>query len=116
MLVDSQMERFRALNFTSICLSTTSTNSLYTANAPEGTAVPTCSTSDPALVALRDPTTGPDNASYRVDTYIYWRCTTGTLTTTGTYTTSSPGCLTSGTAVSTALKLVRVIAAGAVSR
>jgi Tfp pilus assembly protein PilV len=108
-LSDQQMERLRALNFNSICLSNTSTDSTYTANAPEGTAVPTCSTSDPAMVAVRSSATGPDGASYRVDTYIVWRCTTGTLSTSSPYSTSSPGCVTSGSVVSYATKLVRVI-------
>ena len=44
-LSDQQLERLRAVNFNSVCLSSTSTDSVYTANAPEGTAVPTCSTS-----------------------------------------------------------------------
>jgi len=108
-LSDQQLERMRALNFNSVCISTTSTESLYAANAPAGTAVPTCSTSDPALVALRPLATGPDGANYRVDTYIVWRCTTGTLTTTTPYSVGSPGCLTGGVVVSYATKLVRVI-------
>ena len=108
-LSDQQLERLRAVNFNSVCLSTTSTDSVYTANAPEGTSVPTCSTSDPAMVAVRNPATGPDGASYRVDTYIVWSCTTGTLSTTSPYSTSAPGCLTAGSAVSYATKLVRVI-------
>ena len=61
-LSDQQLERLRALNFNSVCISTTSTGSVYTANAPEGTAVPTCSTSDPAMVAVRNPATGPDRS------------------------------------------------------
>jgi len=109
-LIDQQMERMRALNFNSICISTTSTGTNYVGAAPEGTAVPTCSTSDPALVAVRNPATGPDARAYRLDTYVYWRCTTGTLTTTTPYTTSSPGCLTAGSVVSNPTKLVRVIA------
>ena len=107
-LGDAQLERFRALRFTAICLSNTSTVSSYTANAPEGTAVPTCSTSDPALVALRAPTTGPDNHAYRVDTYVVWNCAKGALRVSSPYTTAAPGCLSEDVAQSRALKLVRV--------
>lgn len=64
-LVDQQMERMRALNFNSVCISTTSTGTTYTGSAPEGTAVPTCSTSDPAMVAVRNSATGPDGVGYR---------------------------------------------------
>ena len=108
-LGDAQLERFRALRFTAICLSNTSTVSNYTANAPGGTAVPTCTTSDPALVALRAPTTGPDNHAYRVDTYVVWNCAKGTLSVSTPYTTAAPGCLTDGVAQSRVVKLVRVV-------
>ena len=111
-LEDAQMERFRALTFASICLSNTSSDSTHVADTPTGTAVPTCSTSDPALVAVRNPTTGPDNRQYRVDTYVVWTCTTGTLSVTTPYSTSAPGCVTSGVAVSAPVKLVRVVVRG----
>lgn len=109
-LVDQQMERFRALSYQSICLSTIATGSSYTVNTPEGTAVPTCSTSDPALVAVRLSVTGPDNKLYRVDTYVVWRCTSGTLSTTTPYSTANPGCIASeGGYASLPTKLVRII-------
>lgn len=109
-LVDSQLERFRALAFSSICLSTTYSGDQYTSNAPSGTAVPTCATSDPALVAMRDPVTGPDGHSYRVDTYVYWTCVNGTLSTSSPNSTSSPGCsVATGNPGSAPTKFVRVI-------
>jgi prepilin-type N-terminal cleavage/methylation domain-containing protein len=108
-IADAQTERFRALSFGAICLSNTSTDSTYTAGAPEGTSVPTCSSSDPALVAVRDPVTGPDGRSYRTDTYVFWNCAKGTISVSTPYSTSSPGCLTSGTVVSRPVKLVRVV-------
>ena len=107
-LADAQMERFRGVKFAGICLSTTSTNALYVAGQPEGTAVPTCVTTDPALVALRAPVTGPDSTSYRIDTYLVWRCYRGTLSTSNPYSVSAPGCVTSGVAMASAVKLVRI--------
>jgi Tfp pilus assembly protein PilV len=107
-LADRQMERFRSLTYSSICLSSTTSDSAHDANAPSGTAVSTCSTTDAALVPIQDPATGPDKNQYRIDTYVYWNCPSGTLSTTSPYTTSAPGCLTSGTLVSSPVKLVRV--------
>jgi Tfp pilus assembly protein PilV len=109
-LVDQQMERFRALSFQSICLSTTGSGDTYTGNAPTGTAVPTCTTSDPALVARRTPVTGPDNRTYRVDTYVVWQCVNGTLSTSSPNSTSSPACTpASGGYGANPTKLVRVV-------
>jgi Tfp pilus assembly protein PilV len=107
-LADAQMERFRAVKFEGICVSTASTDTRYVAGGPEGTAVPTCVTADPALVALRDPVTGPDNRSYRLDTYLVWRCYRGTLTTSNPYSTATPGCITAGVSMASPVKLVRV--------
>ena len=107
-LADAQMERFRAVKFAGICLSTTSTNTAYVAGNPGGTAVPTCATTDPALVALRDPVTGPDSTAYRIDTYLVWRCYRGTLSTSTPYSTAAPGCVTSGVSMASAVKLVRI--------
>jgi len=107
-LADAQMERFRALPFSAICLSNTTTDSTHTAGAPSGTAVPTCSSSDPALVTIRSPKTGPDGTSYRIDTFIVWQCAVGDLTTTGTYTTAAPGCIYEDLEAALPLKLVRI--------
>jgi prepilin-type N-terminal cleavage/methylation domain-containing protein len=108
-LADAQMERFRALTYAYICLSSTSAESIYAAAAPAGTAVPTCSSTDPTLVPIQDPKTGPDNRQYRIDTYVVWNCPIGTLSTSSPYTTSAPGCLTSGTLVSSPVKLIRIL-------
>lgn len=108
-LADAQMERFRALTYPSICLSSTSTESTHASFAPSNP-VPPCSSSDPTLVPIQDPKTGPDNHEYRIDTYVVWNCPIGTLDlTTSPYTTSAPGCLTSGTVVSSPVKLVRIV-------
>jgi prepilin-type N-terminal cleavage/methylation domain-containing protein len=110
LLADAQMERFRALTYPRICLSATSSDSDYTGAAPGGTAVPTCSSSDPTLVPIQSSKTGPDNRTYRIDTYVVWNCPVGTLTTSpAPYTTSAPGCLTAGSSVSSPVKLVRVV-------
>jgi Tfp pilus assembly protein PilV len=108
-LADRQMERFRAITYSNICLSSTSSDPAYTANAPSGTAVPTCSTTDAALVPTQSSVSGPDRNQYRIDTYVYWSCPIGTLNTASPYTTSAPGCLTSGSVVSSPVKLVRVV-------
>jgi prepilin-type N-terminal cleavage/methylation domain-containing protein len=110
LLADKQMERFRALTYQWICLSSTSSEATYAAGAPTGTAVPTCSTTDSALVPIQDPKTGPDNRSYRVDTYVVWNCPIGgTLNTSAPDTPSAPGCRTGSTLISSPVKLVRVV-------
>ena len=95
-LADAQMERFRALTYPFICLSSTSSESTYTAAAPSGTAVTgTPSSCDPTLVPIQAPKTGPDNHQYRIDTYVVWNCPLG-----GT----PPGCINSSP-----VKLVRIV-------
>jgi Tfp pilus assembly protein PilV len=108
-LQDAQLERFRALRFSSLCLSNTSTNTTYTANAPAGTVVATCTTTDPALVAVRTSVAGPNGYLFRVDTYVVWGCVVGTFTTASPFTATTPGCVTSGVQVSAAQKNVRVV-------
>ena len=107
-LADAQMEKFRALTFPAICLNNATTDAVRTAGSPAGTAVATCATADPALVALRTPVTGPDNAQYRVDTYVVWDCAMGTLSTASPYSTSAPGCETESVEQAAAIKLVRI--------
>jgi type II secretory pathway pseudopilin PulG len=109
-IVDQQLERFRALSYQSVCISSVATGSSYTINAPTGTKVPTCVTGDPALVPVRDPVIGPDNRLYRTDTYVVWRCIVGTLSTESPYSTATPGCLAGQEGfASQPTKLVRVI-------
>jgi hypothetical protein len=108
-LQDAQLERFRALRFSSICLSNTSTNTTYTGNAPTGTAVATCTTTDPALVALRTGVSGPNGYLFRVDTYVVWGCIVGTFTTSSPFSAATPGCVTSGVQMSAPQKRIRVV-------
>jgi uncharacterized protein (TIGR02598 family) len=80
-IADKQLERYRAVAFTSIYLDTTSlaaTDSTYQSDAAYSASQvsQTCS----PLVAVCTPTqtvTGPDGRSYRVDTYIVWTTPAG---------------------------------------
>jgi len=84
LLADSQMERFRALQYTSIALNTScgatcSQDATYTADtAYSSTAQVTgCATQDQTCLSTQIKS-GPDTNSYRVDTYITWSCLSGT--------------------------------------
>jgi Tfp pilus assembly protein PilV len=80
-IADRQLERYRAVAFTSIYLDTAAlaaTDSTYTTDAaysasqvsqPCGTLTPVCTPSQTV--------TGPDGRSYRVDTYIVWATPAG---------------------------------------
>jgi Tfp pilus assembly protein PilE len=77
-LADKQMELYRALLYSNVALdsgsvSTASANTTYAAdsayNASQVTVTCGSSPLDPECVAMRT-ATGPDNRSYRVDTYI----------------------------------------------
>ena len=79
-LADRQMERYRALLYTSIMLDTTSVtaaagdtvytgDSAYSASQVTGTCTLSGSWPDPCN-PLQSPVNGPDNRQYRVDTYI----------------------------------------------
>jgi len=80
-IADRQLERYRAVAFTSIYLDTAAlaaTDSTYTTDAaysasqvsqPCGTLTPVCTPSQTV--------TGPDGRSYRVDTYIVWTTPAG---------------------------------------
>lgn len=108
-LADQQLERFRAVKFGAVCLSDGTTDSTRTAGAPSGTAVATCTTTDPARVTLRTGVTGPDNTLFRVDTYVVWTCPAGTLSTASPFTTAAPGCIDENNVrAAAAIKLVRV--------
>jgi prepilin-type N-terminal cleavage/methylation domain-containing protein len=83
LLADSQMERFRALSYTSIQLNTTcGTNCAKDATYIADTAysssaeVSGCATQDQTCLPTQAKT-GPDGNSYRVDTYIDWSCLSG---------------------------------------
>ena len=84
-LADSQMERFRALSYSNIQLNTTTcgancADSTYTSDSAYSstTQVTGCSTTDATCLPTRT-VTGPDNKSYRLDTYINYSCVSGTL-------------------------------------
>jgi type II secretory pathway pseudopilin PulG len=87
-LADTQMERFRALQFTAIklntsCGATCTQDSTYTADTAYSSAnqITGCATTDQSCLSTQT-LTGPDNKSYRMDTFIDWACASGTLTTT----------------------------------
>ena len=80
-IADRQLERYRAVAFTSIYLDTTAlaaTDSTYTTDAAYSASQvsQTCGT----LTSVCTPSqtlTGPDDRSYRVDTYIVWTTPAG---------------------------------------
>lgn len=86
-LADSQMERFRALQYAAIQLNTTcgatcAQDSTYTSDsAYSSTAQVTGCTSTGSACLSTQTKTGPDGKSYRVDTFIRYSCpiTTDTL-------------------------------------
>jgi Tfp pilus assembly protein PilE len=89
LLADSQMERYRALQYANIKLNTScgascTQDSTYTADsAYSSTAQITgCATTDASCLSTQTQT-GPDGTSYRLDTFIAWNCVGGgTLSTT----------------------------------
>jgi type II secretory pathway pseudopilin PulG len=99
LLADSQMERFRAVQFGNIvlnqsaaCGSTCTEDSTYTADTAYSSAAQVSSTSSTCMDATCIPTqtqTGADGKTYRVDTYIAWSCATGTLSTSPSISCSS---------------------------
>lgn len=83
-LADSQMERFRALSYTSIALNTScgtncAEDATYTADAAYSSTaqITGCATQDQTCLPTQTKT-GPDGNSYRLDTYIAWSCLSGT--------------------------------------
>lgn len=83
-LADSQMERFRALQYSAIQLNTgcganCAEDSTYTADDAysSGNQITGCGTADQTCLPTQT-LTGPDNKSYRMDTFIDWSCATGT--------------------------------------
>jgi prepilin-type N-terminal cleavage/methylation domain-containing protein len=84
LLADSQMERFRALQYSAIQLNTScgaicSEDATYTADTAYSSAnqITGCGTTDSTCLPTQTKT-GPDNKSYRMDTFIDWACATGT--------------------------------------
>jgi prepilin-type N-terminal cleavage/methylation domain-containing protein len=107
LLADSQMERFRALSYTSVALNTTcgancSEDATYTADtAYSSTAqISGCATQDQTCLPSQTKA-GPDGNSYRMDTYIAWSCLSGTFST-----SPSPTC---GATATIPLKLITLV-------
>jgi prepilin-type N-terminal cleavage/methylation domain-containing protein len=110
LLADSQMERYRAVNYANINLncggvtcpnedSTYKTDSAYSSAAQIATASTSCTD---ATCLPTQTKTGPDGRSYRVDTYIAWNCVGG-----GTLSTSPS--VTCGVGQPAPMKLVTVV-------
>jgi type IV pilus modification protein PilV len=87
MVADAQMERFRALQYSAIQLNTTcgtscTVDATYTGDtAYSSTAQVTGCASTDATCLPTQTKTGPDNKSYRLDTYVAYTCVSGTLST-----------------------------------
>jgi type IV pilus modification protein PilV len=111
LIADSQMERFRALNYNNIQLNTgcgasCTQNSTYTADSAYNatTQITGCATTDSTCLSTQTKT-GPDGGSYSLRTYINWGCATGTLTT-----SPSLACtLTGGAAGPSPVKVVTIV-------
>jgi type II secretory pathway pseudopilin PulG len=87
LVADSQMERFRALQYSAIQLNTTcgascTEDATFTGDpAYSSTAQVTgCATTDSTCLPTQTKT-GPDGKSYRLDTYVEYSCVSGTLST-----------------------------------
>lgn len=86
LVADAQMERLRAIPYSAIQLNTTcptcTEDATYTGDtAYSSTAQVTgCTTTDSTCMPSQTKT-GPDGASYRLDTYIAYGCWNGTLST-----------------------------------
>jgi len=95
LLADSQMERFRAVQYSAIklntsCGTTCAQDATYTADpAYSSTAQVTgCTTTDATCLSTQTKT-GPDTKSYRVDSYVAYSCISGTLSTSPSLTCGS---------------------------
>jgi len=95
LLADSQMERFRALQYGAIQLNTScgascTEDATYTADSAYSAAaqVTGCTTTDATCLPTQTKT-GPDGNSYRLDTYIAYTCVSGTLSTSPSLTCGS---------------------------
>ena len=107
-VADSQMERFRALGYTSIqlnrtCGSSCAEDSTYTSDVVYSSTaeISGCSSTTESTCLPTQTKTGPDGRTYRLDTYIKYSCVSGTLVT-------SPS-LTCGTGQPSPVKLVTVV-------
>ena len=94
LVADAQMERLRAVPYSAIqlntaCGPTCTEDATYTADpAYSSTAQVTGSCTDSTCIPSQTKT-GPDGASYRLDTYITYNCWSGTLSTSPSVTCGS---------------------------
>lgn len=86
LVADTQMERFRALQYGAIQLNTTcgtscTEDSTYTGDTAYSSAVAVtgCSSTTESTCLPTQTKTGPDGKSYRLDTYIEYSCVSGTF-------------------------------------
>ena len=87
LVADSQMERFRAIQYSAIKLNTTcgascTEDATFTGDTAYSAAaqVTGCTTTDATCLPTQTKT-GPDGQSYRLDTYVEYSCISGTLVT-----------------------------------
>jgi len=95
LLADSQMERIRALQYTSIKLNTScgascTEDATFTGDGAYSSAaqVTGCTTTDSACLPTQTKT-GADGQSYRLDSYVEYTCVSGTLVTSPSLTCGS---------------------------
>jgi type II secretory pathway pseudopilin PulG len=107
LVADSQMERFRAVQYTAIKLNTScgascTEDATYTGDAAYSSTaqISGCTTTDATCLPTQTKT-GPDGKSYRLDTFIDYSCMSGTLS-------ASPS-LTCGTGNPYPVKVVAVV-------
>jgi prepilin-type N-terminal cleavage/methylation domain-containing protein len=87
LVADSQMEHFRAVQYSAIHLNTTcgascTEDATYTADTAYSSTAQVAGSSCTDATCLPTQTkTGPDGKSYRLDTYIAYTCVSGTLST-----------------------------------
>jgi type IV pilus modification protein PilV len=95
LVADSQMERFRAVQYSALKLNTTcgascTEDATFTGDAAYSSAaqVTGCTTADATCLPTQTKT-GPDGKSYRLDSYIEYACVSGTLSTSPSLTCGS---------------------------
>jgi Tfp pilus assembly protein PilV len=85
LVADSQMERFRAVQYSAIMLNTTcgancTEDAIFTGDTAYNSAaqVTGCASSTESTCLPTQTKTGPDGKSYRLDTYVEYTCVSGT--------------------------------------
>jgi Tfp pilus assembly protein PilE len=95
LVADSQMERFRALQYSAVqlntsCGSSCAEDATFTGDTAYNPAaqVTGCTTTDPTCLPTQMKT-GPDGKTYRLDSYVEYACVSGTLSTSPSLTCGS---------------------------